>query len=391
MSYHTPINLGVPDFHQHPDLLISVLLAAILDALQAHNCGGYNLTDFFFSDIEWAARHPGVVAPNRCPPYTVITAAMTSQASKAAEELNRVHNLIHGAVEAIKAALIMVLGTILAYDIMDNPVDGFRNESIGNIIAKLKVKFDNPSDATIRQMVAAINIWNPQLTYIENISLFKRRLAFLISKGQISGIGDQVAALYALLSNAGPPYHLILLDFKKLNPGIAWATTATGSTLVPCYTYVDAQINVYPADIPIGATTASLGYGNSLVHGMPPNYPMPHMHASHPAMQNQHPYGPALYGFGLGQALGMPPPYPPFNHGHILNANAAPHVPNADQHQYCFYHGYDSGHTGATCGRMNNRHHTDAMRACKFHRTLDDHNGDERHGSQVNLDSQPWM
>ena len=139
MSYHTPINLGVPDFHQHPDLLISVLLAAILDALQAHNCGGYNLTDFFFSDIEWAARHHGVVAPNRCPPYTVITATMTSQASKAAEELNRVHNLIHGAAEAIKAALIMVLGTMLAYDIMDNPVDGFRNESIGNIIAKLKV------------------------------------------------------------------------------------------------------------------------------------------------------------------------------------------------------------------------------------------------------------
>ena len=375
-----PINLGVPDFAQHPDLLISVLLAAILDALQAHNAGGYDLTDIAISDEDWAARHPGVVPPPlRYPAYTPITQQMTQPQSKAAEESNRIHTSLHGAVEAIKAALIQTMGAILAYSIMDNAENGFRAESLGHIIAKLKLKFNNPSDATISQMINALIIWNPQLSYVENISLFKRKLAFLVAKGRIAGIADQIAALYALLRNAGSPVANIAFDFQRTHPGHNWAITATGTTLVPLYTYLDEQFKIYPTTA-LGTTAGSLGYGNN-TFGMPLFHPMPHMPASHPAMQTHGTIG--YYGFGLGHALGMPP---------ALNANAAPHIPIVAPRprQYCFAHGYDAGHSGMTCDRMNNRHFTDDMRACNVHRTLETHDGGYRHGNETNLSNQPW-
>ena len=343
-----PINLGYPEFPNHPHILIRPLITAAINALSAGNRADIDLTQAALSTLDWRAANPTLGnIPRLFPAYIPITANMTPAESKAAEATNELHIHCHDIIEAIKLAI----GIIIAADIMDNFEIGFRLESLGDIMDKLKARYNRPSDALLAHTATNLTLWNFAVPYTTNISVFKRALAFLNAHDTLTCRGDQIRAFQILLANAGFPFTEILLDFKKLHPNNDWANTATGHSLTTLYRHVDDNVGIFALN---AATSGNSGYSS----------------------------------FGMGHALGIPPPT------HMqgqLSSTAAPHVPAGTLRQYCFFHGYNAGHVGVNCANLLDRMSTAEMRTARIHRALESPDGTIRQGSEENIESQTWF
>ena len=248
--------LEVTDFANQPYISIRRLLTDVRSKLQSGNIASLQLANLAKSRTQWAAEGGGDIIP----PYIPITGAMSQGVSKAASEQNDLHKHGTEVYECVKASLITCMGPIISLDIQENTENAFIDEYLGDILDKLAVKYNRPSDALLSATVQSLVLWNTSISFSANVSNFKRTLAFLVSQDTCTGKGDQVRLCFDFYNNGGSPFTQIIIAFKMLHHTTDWANPvapATAPTLNVLHTYVSTNRMIYPE------SAASAGYSAS--------------------------------------------------------------------------------------------------------------------------------
>ena len=385
--------------NEHGEELITKFMAEVYEVADRFSIAGANIANALVPTDIWNNDPANILANGqvkpRCPEYMAMTQGMTANDRAAAKDNNDLNQYYTQRAAALKAAVITALGDKVTASLIDDEADGLRLQSLGDILAKVQLRFATLQPAQAARIRAEASTWDASSDHLANIARIFTKTSRLDRGGFRVSEKEKVSMIFFEACSQDPLAHSIAEDFAKANPNQnTW-------TLAAARAYFHEQL-------PVRKATHSMrkaGYGahttgpspqtefappSAAAAAAPTAAPAPpcaspndiqqltriieDMRAELRSSQRHHTNNRASgTRAGRGGRTGRS------NGRASTNGRTAPSSRN-----YCFAHGYDT-HPGTACNTMKaDPSYSAAMKAATSHLRLQGTDGVWYEGSTVN-------
>ena len=382
--------------NEHGEELITKFMAEIYDAAERLSISGANIANALVPTDIWNADPENVLANGhirpRCPEYVPMTQGMTANDRAAAKDNNDLNQYYTQRANSLKAAVITALGDKVTASLIDDEADGLRLQSLGDILAKVQLRFATLQPAQAARIRAEASTWDASSDHLANIARIFTKTSRLDRGGFRISEKEKVSMIFFEACSQDPLAHAIAEDFAKANPNQnTW-------TLAAARAYFHEQL-------PVRKATHSMrkaGYG---AHATGPT-PQPELPPASAAAAAAAPAPPCASPNDIQQLTRiieeMRTELRSSHRSHTSNRSAGNRAGRGGRtgrstgrastsgrtappsRTYCFAHGYDT-HPGTVCNTMKaDPSYSAAMKAATSHLRLQGTDGVWYEGNTAN-------